>query len=370
MSFNCETALQNILHLCPPLAKVLVNTYREDVQLFIDGDTLLSQEGTTQGDPLAMAMYAVAITPLIRSLEDDKIKQVWFADDATAGGALTGLRKWWDLIVERGPAFGYFPNPTKTCLVVKEESAAMAKEVFQGTGISVTEEGKRHLGAAIGTQTFIERYVEQKVSEWVSAVERLSSIAHTQPHAAYAAFTHGLMSKWIYLTRATPNIGDLLSPLEDVIRQKFLTSLTGQNAFNDITRELMALPVRLGGLGITNPTADAASHHDASIKITAPLTALIMEQSHRYPNTTKAEQIRIKKESVKARKHCQSQAAAELKDKLPSTMQRAMNLSTEKGGSSWLSMLPISEHGFALHKSAFRDVLCLRYGWYPSNLPL
>ena len=92
-SLNRETALRNILHLCPPLAKVLVNTYREDVQLFIDGDTLLSQEGTTQGDPLAMAMYAVAITPLIRSLEDDKIKQVWFADDATAGGALTGLRK-------------------------------------------------------------------------------------------------------------------------------------------------------------------------------------------------------------------------------------------------------------------------------------
>ena len=71
-----------------------------------------------------------------------QIKQVWFADDATTGGALTGLRKWWDLIVKRGPANGYFPNPTKTCLVVKEESAAMAKEVFQGTGISVTEEGK------------------------------------------------------------------------------------------------------------------------------------------------------------------------------------------------------------------------------------
>ena len=59
------------------------NTYRDDVQLFIDGDTLLSQEGTTQGDFLAMAMYAVAITPLIRrSLEDDETKQVWFADDA------------------------------------------------------------------------------------------------------------------------------------------------------------------------------------------------------------------------------------------------------------------------------------------------
>ena len=108
----------------------------------------------------------------------------------------------------------------------------MVKKVFQGTGVSVTEEGKRHLGAAIGTQAFVERYVKQKVSEWVITVERLSTFAHTQPQAVYAAFTHGLMSKWTYLTRTIPNIGNLLSPLEEVIRQKFLTSLTGQNAFN------------------------------------------------------------------------------------------------------------------------------------------
>ena len=208
-SLNRETALLNILHLCPPLAKILVNTYRDDVQLFIDEDTLLSQEGTTQGDPLAMAMYAVTITPFIRSLEEDEIKQVWFAD-AAAGGGLAGLRRWWDLIVEKGPAYGYYPNPTKSCLVAKEENIEMAKKVFQGTGISVTEEGKRHLGAAIGTQAFVENYIERKVSEWVNTVERLSSIAHIQPHAAYAEFIHGLMSKWIFLTRAIPNIGDLL----------------------------------------------------------------------------------------------------------------------------------------------------------------
>ena len=49
-------------------------------------------------------------------------------------------------------------------------------------------------------------------------------------------------------------------------------------------------------------------------------------------------------------------------------MRRALKVSSEKGASSWLSTLPITEHGFALHKGAFCDALCLRYGWRP-DLP-
>ena len=47
MHSNQQAALRNIHQLCPALSKVLTNTYREDVQLFIDGEVLLSQEGTT-----------------------------------------------------------------------------------------------------------------------------------------------------------------------------------------------------------------------------------------------------------------------------------------------------------------------------------
>ena len=45
-----------------------------------------------------------------------------------------------------------------------------------------------------------------------------------------------------------------------------------------------------------------------------------------------------------------------------------MMISVEKGASSWLTTLPITEHGFVLHKGAFRDALCLRYGWHPPLL--
>ena len=62
-TLNRENALSNIQHLCPPIAKVLIITCQR--VLYIDGETLLSQEGTPQGDPLAMVMYGIAVIPLI-----------------------------------------------------------------------------------------------------------------------------------------------------------------------------------------------------------------------------------------------------------------------------------------------------------------
>ena len=66
-----------------------------------------------------------------------------FADDATGVGALEEVGKWWDELVETGPALGYYPK-SKTCwLVVKPEREESAKKVFAGTGINITTEGRK-----------------------------------------------------------------------------------------------------------------------------------------------------------------------------------------------------------------------------------
>ena len=87
-------------------------------------------EGTTQGDPLAMAMYAISTMPLIRRLIQS-IQQVWYADNATAGGRLHPLRVWWNTLKEIGPEYGYFVNPTKSWLIVREEHMPSATDLFQ-----------------------------------------------------------------------------------------------------------------------------------------------------------------------------------------------------------------------------------------------
>ena len=60
-----------------------------------------------------MPMYAIVMNPLIHRLTDN-VTQIWYADDACACGQLSNPRRWWDQLCELGPAFGYFPNASKT----------------------------------------------------------------------------------------------------------------------------------------------------------------------------------------------------------------------------------------------------------------
>ena len=70
----------------PEMAQLLTDVYWEDPPLFVGGDVLWSREGTTQGDPLAMAMFAIAIRPLIERVAPSRADQSCFADDTTSGG--------------------------------------------------------------------------------------------------------------------------------------------------------------------------------------------------------------------------------------------------------------------------------------------
>ena len=63
---------------------------------------MYSKEGITQGDPLAMAMFALASVPLIRRIDTDGAIQAWYADDASSGGLLACIRKWWDQLTPTG----------------------------------------------------------------------------------------------------------------------------------------------------------------------------------------------------------------------------------------------------------------------------
>ena len=195
----------------------------------------------------------------------------------------------------------------------------------------------------------------------------LSKIGKFHPHVAYCAYVHGLANKWTYFLRTIPNISDLLQPLKDAIFHHFIPALVGKPV-TDLERALFALPVRLGGLGICNPQALADSEFAASVKVTRPLVECILRQQGTYIADIIACRRQAKAEVVALKRDLWSTKASELKSSLPAELQRILSYATETGASSWLTVLPMQEHSFAFHNGAFRDAICLRYGWHPSGL--
>ena len=174
-----------------------------------------------------MGLYALSVQPLITSLGvASSTKQCWFADDACGAGSILEIKKWWDALNTLGPDFGYFPNAKKCWIISKADKEASVKEVFKDTAVNVTVQGQKHLGAVIGSRKYLQEYVSEKVTNWVSEVTKLAEFALSQPQACYGAYIFGLKHRWTYFLRTLPDIQDLLEPLENAISMVLIPSIT------------------------------------------------------------------------------------------------------------------------------------------------
>ena len=66
-------------------------------------------------------------------------------------------------------------------------------------------------------------------------------------------------------------MSELFQPLEEAIYNSLIPSIVGRR-INELERDMLALPLRYGGLGIQNPTKTADKEYQASRKTTSQLT--------------------------------------------------------------------------------------------------
>ena len=259
---------------------MLANTNSKPIRLFVTGGgDICSVEGTCQGDPLAMAIYSIAIMPLIRKLNSScpSTTQCWYADDDGAADYIVALRRYWQVLTEIGPGYGYFPNPIKTVLLTKIEHQEEASRLFADTGVSITTDGCLYLGGAIGERQFCHSFVTALAEKWSDDLRTLAHLAQTQPHAAYTVFTKGLLARWKYHLRCTECFPEVFETLDNLINSSFLPALTGRDFTNDQPeRVLVSLPVRHGGLAIPRLASVVADEHKASSVITQLLVDLVV----------------------------------------------------------------------------------------------
>ena len=120
-----------------------------------------------------------------------------FEDDVTASGNLEALRRWWDTLMQIASYYGYYPQPTKSCLIAKENKLEEAVQVFGGTNIQVSAEGKQHLGAVTGTEENKKNHINNKISEWTKGISMLTDIVTVHPQAAYTAYVTSYQHKLV-----------------------------------------------------------------------------------------------------------------------------------------------------------------------------
>ena len=171
------------------------------------GHFLHSKEGVTQGDPLAMIAYGIGVLPLIRVLRRDHLQftQPWYADDAGAGGKFEAVMAHFRDLQLKGPARGYFPEPTKSILVVSEHNVPRATEYFRGMGMKIVT-GSRYLGGFVGERGTERKWVKTKVEGWAESVKMFTGVAHKHPQSVYAGLQKSLQQEWAFVQWVTPGM--------------------------------------------------------------------------------------------------------------------------------------------------------------------
>ena len=168
--------------------------------------------------------------------------------------------------------------------------------------------------------------------------------------------------------RSISGISKFLYPLEETVRNKFIPAITGGYICSNNERRLLSLPTHYCGLAMPLFYKLAETEFENSCKITSELTPLIINQSSQYIiSERKAKQLKQDMKRI-TENNCKS-FLQELNVQMNEKEKRLVKISTEKGISNWLTMLPITEHTFELSKQQFWDSVRLPYGWEIANLP-
>lgn len=107
---------------------------------------------------------------------------------------------------------------------------------------------------------------------------------------------------------------------------------------------------------------------ETSQKICKPLLDIISGKSSDIL-AARREQHVIKYKLSQTRRQQLADQASNVLRAVSHEIRSSATVAQEKGVSSWLTALPIAQHGFALHKSDFRDAIAMRYNWPLQRIP-
>ena len=146
-----------------------------------------------------------------------------------------------------------------------------------------------------------------------------------------------------------------LKRLDEVVQSEFINMITGGVFYNKMKRKLIALPPKLGGLGIPIFAEVNNDEFENSIKLKECLSTKIINQMHQYEPDE--EILTIKNRIQVARVEQNKQKHDATCSHMNSEQLRTNNLNQETGASACFTTLPLKQQRYALTKQLFWDLI-------------
>ena len=125
-----------------------------------------------------MVAYGIGILPLIRHLKNKQpnLHQSWYADDASAAGSLQAIKLYFQELTEVGPKYGYYPEPSKSILIVRDNNLQQAQAFLDANNLGFElKTGDRYLGGYIGEDSDRDRWLNEEIADWAFGIEELAT---------------------------------------------------------------------------------------------------------------------------------------------------------------------------------------------------
>src|SRR5437899_1316571 len=121
-SLHREEIFSEVRRNIPEILPYVTLAYGGSSRLRFGSSTVLSAEGTQQGDPLGALLFCLAIHPLLESLSSDLV--FGYLDDLTIGGKISDVEDDVKRVTDVGSGMGLTLNVSKSELVSRNDVTA------------------------------------------------------------------------------------------------------------------------------------------------------------------------------------------------------------------------------------------------------
>jgi hypothetical protein len=358
-----DDMLSAVAEHVPSIYQFCLSSYENTTLLKFSNNTILSQEGCQQGDPLGPLLFCLAIHPLITAC-NSPLKMA-FMDDVTLGGPAAIVASDVAMIKAEGALRGLFLNDRKCESITA--NGQPPDDVLLRDFVQLTPTSATLLGAPLVIGPAMDKCLQQRCDDLERVISRLELItSHDALVLLRASFSAPTMQ---HTLRSAPCAGCVELSHFDALVRSALSKICNISSTDDQWLQA-SLPVRAGGLGLrrVSSLATPAFNLQNQILHTEPTAPSSYSDLDFYLQSWHAKYGDIPTAASPAKQQTWDKPIVQLE--LSQLLERHIDVydkarllaATSKHSGDWLHAIPISSCGLRLDNEAVRMAVCFRLG--------